>query len=218
MPSSMDQSVEFSQPKSTELGGVSTSVPDRHDFAVALKFRQFQLFHRARLLFREGQTVIIGDRAFDLLTVLLKARGTVLSKNEIMRQVWPSTIVDESNLRFQMTMLRKILGSDRDIIKTVSGRGYVLAADIDIAPAVESEPTALPVMPTSSSAAGATRRGRSLQFTSSPGHSHSKVIVVESDQGLCERLNGFLQSAGIVVECFSSVEEFFVRSKGASAA
>ena len=56
----------------------------------------------------------------------MRARGTLVSKQQIIRQVWPETFVDEVNLRFQMTALRKLLGRDRDLIKTVTGRGYLL--------------------------------------------------------------------------------------------
>jgi hypothetical protein len=63
--------------------------------------------------------------------VLAQARGTLVTKEAIIRQVWPSTIVEESNLRFQMACVRKALGRDRDLIKTIPGRGYLLAADVD---------------------------------------------------------------------------------------
>lgn len=89
-------------------------------------FRHFTILPAARALLRRGRPVAIGGRAFDLLLVLLRARGAIVGKEEIIRQVWPSTFVDEGNLRFQMAMLRKALGEDRDMIKTVTGRGYLL--------------------------------------------------------------------------------------------
>ena len=58
---------------------------------------------------QDGRPVEFGSRAFDLLVVLLRARGRVVSKNEITNAVWPSTTVDETNLRFQMACLRKAL-------------------------------------------------------------------------------------------------------------
>ena len=96
-----------------------------------IAFRQFQVLPAARTLLLRGMPVEIGGRAFDLLMVLLRSRGDIVSREEIMRQVWPSTIVDEGNLRFQMAMLRKALGADRDMIKTVTGRGYLFVADTD---------------------------------------------------------------------------------------
>jgi DNA-binding response OmpR family regulator len=73
--------------------------------------------------------VELGSRAFDLLLCLLRSRGKVVSKNDIVAEVWPTTFVEESNLRFQMATLRKALGADGDIIKTIPGRGYLLIED-----------------------------------------------------------------------------------------
>src|SRR5947209_1817974 len=90
--------------------------------AADLRFRNFQVLPGERLLVRDGLPIDLGSRAFDLLLILLQSRGTVVSKNEIVQHVWPSTLVDESNLRFQMACLRRALGEDRDVIKTVQGR------------------------------------------------------------------------------------------------
>ena len=95
-----------------------------------LSFRSFQLLPSARLLLRRGRPVEIGSRAFDLLHVLLRSRGAVVERGDIIRHVWPSMSVDDSSLRFQMSLLRKALGEDRDLLKTVSGRGYIFATDV----------------------------------------------------------------------------------------
>jgi DNA-binding winged helix-turn-helix (wHTH) protein len=94
-----------------------------------LEFRSFRLLPRARLLSCDGRPVLLGSRAFDLLEVLLRSRGRIVSKQEIVDTVWPTTTVEESNLRFQMASLRKALGDDRDLIKTIPGRGYLFASD-----------------------------------------------------------------------------------------
>ena len=73
--------------------------------------------------------------------MLLESRGSLITKDEIMRRVWPSTVVDECNLRVQMSALRKVLGEDREVIKTIPGRGYVFALDVT---AGAPEPNALP--------------------------------------------------------------------------
>ena len=94
-----------------------------------ISFGHFVALPAARTLLFKGAPVEIGGRAFDLLMVLLRSCGEVVGKEQIVRQVWPTTIVDESNLRFQMAVLRKALGADRDRIKTVTGRGYLFVAD-----------------------------------------------------------------------------------------
>jgi DNA-binding SARP family transcriptional activator len=65
--------------------------------------------------------------------VLVKARGCIVCKREIVRLVWPTTIVEESNLRFQVAQLRKALEEDQDLIKTIPGRGYLFALEADAA-------------------------------------------------------------------------------------
>ncbi len=94
--------------------------------AKILAFRRYRVFPAARRLVLEDREVELGGRAFDLLVTLLKARGRVVSKAEIVSEVWPSTTVDECNLRFQTATLRKALGDDRDVIKTIPGRGYLI--------------------------------------------------------------------------------------------
>src|SRR4051794_37366908 len=74
---------------------------------VEYRFRHWRLLPRARLLLCDGRPVELGSRAFDLLHVLLTRQGNVVEKTVIVAFVWPSTIVEESNLRFQMASLRK---------------------------------------------------------------------------------------------------------------
>lgn len=95
----------------------------------AIAFRNFRIWPRARLLMRGDDTLCIGSRAFDLLMVLLSSRGEVVQKSALLRLVWPDTIVDESNLRFQIAALRKVLGKDRDLIMSIPGRGYFFTFD-----------------------------------------------------------------------------------------
>lgn len=105
-----------------------------NDEGPVLAFRAFVVLPRARRIICDGVDVELGGRTFDLLVVLLQGRGRVVCKGDIMRLVWPSTTVDDSNLRFQMAVLRKALGADRDVIKTIPGRGYMLADDFAVEP------------------------------------------------------------------------------------
>jgi non-specific serine/threonine protein kinase len=74
--------------------------------------------------------VRIDSRALDVLIVLTLANGDLVTKDELMSRVWPSAVVEENTLQFQISVLRKALGPDRDFIKTISGRGYRFIADI----------------------------------------------------------------------------------------
>src|ERR1700735_234496 len=91
----------FNQPTG-ERGGV-----ERGSFETAIRFGQFCVRPRSRQMFADGQQIEIGSRAFDLLVVLLNARGTLVTKQEIMQRLWPSTVVEECNLRQQMAFLRR---------------------------------------------------------------------------------------------------------------
>jgi len=99
-----------------------------------LRFRGYTLTPGARSLLRDNEPVPIGDRAFDLLYILATARGQVVERLELMRRVWPTTLVAESNLRFQVKCARRALGEDGDLIKSVTGRGYFFVAERDAAP------------------------------------------------------------------------------------
>jgi predicted ATPase/DNA-binding winged helix-turn-helix (wHTH) protein len=82
-----------------------------------------------------GKSLRIGSRAFDILQVLIEANGATVSKAEIMRRVWPNSVVEENNLHVHVAALRKVLAGDRDLIRTVPGRGYRLISGTCSAPA-----------------------------------------------------------------------------------
>jgi DNA-binding winged helix-turn-helix (wHTH) protein len=90
----------------------------------ALGFRRFRVLLRQRQLLVDGVPVELGTRAFDLLLVLLEAAGSLVTKEELMSRVWPGVVVSKENIKHQVSVLRKALGADRDIIHTEFGRGY----------------------------------------------------------------------------------------------
>src|ERR1700756_708634 len=95
-----------------------------------VEFGRFRLLPHRRELRADGVAVELGSRAFDILIVLTEARGDLVTKDEILSRVWPDTVVEENNLVVQISTLRKALGEDRDLIRTVSGRGYRFVAEI----------------------------------------------------------------------------------------
>jgi adenylate cyclase len=110
---------------------------DIHLFSFGL----FTLDSRRRELLLGGAPVSIGSRAFDLLIALIARRGQLATKEELIAEVWPSTVVDENNLAAQVVALRKILSTDPKLskcVQTISGRGYrfvahvALQADFDV--------------------------------------------------------------------------------------
>jgi DNA-binding winged helix-turn-helix (wHTH) protein len=90
----------------------------------AFEFGRYRVLLRGRQLLADGAPVELGTRAFDLLLILLEADGALVSKEELMRRVWPDVLVSEENLKVQICALRKALGAQRDVIRTEFGRGY----------------------------------------------------------------------------------------------
>jgi DNA-binding winged helix-turn-helix (wHTH) protein len=107
--------------------------PTDHHFSVAhragptgktLEFGRFRVLLRQRRLLAGGEPVELGARAFDILMVLVEADGALVTKDELLRLVWPDVVVCPDNLRVQMFALRKALGEDRELVQTEHGRGY----------------------------------------------------------------------------------------------
>ena len=96
-----------------------------------IAFGRFLLLPHRRELLADGHPIKLGGRAFDVLIALIEARGAVVSKDALMARVWSDRIVEENNLQWQISALRAAFGADRDVIRTVSGRGYQFAAEID---------------------------------------------------------------------------------------
>ena len=123
-------------------GSVRMKSDEINGGVAVIRFRRFQVLPHARQLLVDEHPIDVGGRAFDLLMVLLAAAGTVITKAEIVSRVWPSIVVDESNLKVQISALRKALSTDRDVIKTVHGRGYVFTGEVTTAPIAPSPATA----------------------------------------------------------------------------
>ncbi|SOE95737.1 Predicted ATPase [Burkholderia sp. D7] len=92
-----------------------------------------------REMYLDDRLLQIGSRAFDILELLIQASGKTVTKDEILRRVWPNSVVEENNIHVQLSALRKILGADRHTIRTISGRGYRLTV-----PTEGKEPDASP--------------------------------------------------------------------------
>ena len=92
-----------------------------------IAFGLFRLDLQRRQLSRAGEPVVVSSRAFDILALLVANRDRVLTKDEIMTQVWRGTIVEENNLAVQISALRRALTDPEDaapVILTIPGQGY----------------------------------------------------------------------------------------------
>ena len=99
-----------------------------------LVFGPFRLEVARRELTAHGVPVTLGQRAFDVLLTLVSRRGELVTKDELMAEVWPGVVVEENNLQVHVSALRKVLGSAGDgerYLPTVAGRGYRFVAQVD---------------------------------------------------------------------------------------
>jgi len=96
------------------------------------EFRAFRIDVAERLLLRNGESVPLTPKAFDLLLVLVENRGHLLEKDELMQRLWPNTFVEEANLSNNISLLRKVLGDEtgHSYIETVPRRGYRFVAEV----------------------------------------------------------------------------------------
>ena len=91
------------------------------------EFGAFVLAPKERLLLRAGESIPLTAKAFDLLVTLVRRGGHLVSKDDLLRTVWPDTVVEEVNLTVNISALRKALGggeNGRDMIQTVPAHGY----------------------------------------------------------------------------------------------
>jgi Tol biopolymer transport system component/DNA-binding winged helix-turn-helix (wHTH) protein len=97
------------------------------------EFDDFQLELDEHKLLRRGRVIPLHGKAFEMLVVLIRNRGQLLTKDELFQLVWPDQIVEESNLTVNMSAIRRALGeraSNPHYITTISGRGYRFNGDV----------------------------------------------------------------------------------------
>jgi DNA-binding winged helix-turn-helix (wHTH) protein/pimeloyl-ACP methyl ester carboxylesterase len=98
-------------------------------------FGRFRVDACKRLLFAKDELVALTPKAFDTLLALVENRGTVLSKEELMRMVWADQFVEENNLAQNIHSIRKSLGEGSEGVKyieTIPKRGYRFVADVEV--------------------------------------------------------------------------------------
>src|ERR1700724_2966958 len=119
-----------------------------------IEFGRFRVVPRRRELLADGRPIHLGGRTFDVLMALIEASGAVVGKDALMDRAWPNR-VEENSLHVQISALRNALGADRNLISTISGRGYQFTGEIRTvaaspdAPAVAKAAVPVPSAPRS---------------------------------------------------------------------
>jgi len=79
-----------------------------------------------RQLLSHGQRLALGSKALALLSTLARARGALVTKDELMEAVWPGITVEENAIQVHIAALRKAMGDAADRLVTIRGLGYRL--------------------------------------------------------------------------------------------
>ena len=139
-----------------------------------LAFAGYRLDTRKRLLIGpDGAPVNLSSRAFDTLHYLVRHPHDLIDKQQLMKAVWPHSVVEENNLNQQISALRKMFGgTPGDFIVTVSGRGYKFVQDVQEVEVAERVPPAAATAPAEPPRAEASAAGSTpLAPVSSPAAS-----------------------------------------------
>ena len=118
-----------------------------HETAV-YRFGLFLLVPSERMLLYDGEPVSLTGKAFDLLVALVSQSGHLMTKDELLRRVWPGLVVEEVNLSVNISAIRKALAGSPDAaawIENVPRQGYRFKAPVK----VEDIPTSSPAQPRS---------------------------------------------------------------------
>lgn len=105
-----------------------------HQSESIYEFGPFRIDVGRRIVLREGEPVSLTSKSFDTLLVLVERRSEVVCKDDLMKRLWPDTVVEENNLTQQISMLRKALGekaNEHRYVLTVPGRGYRFIAEVN---------------------------------------------------------------------------------------
>lgn len=98
-----------------------------------LRFGPFELSSSQRVLRRDGVTLPLGNRAFDILVYLAERPGEIIGNKELIDHVWPNVTVAEGSLRVHVAAIRKVLGDGQfgnRYVTNDKGRGYCFIGSV----------------------------------------------------------------------------------------
>jgi eukaryotic-like serine/threonine-protein kinase len=121
-------------------------------------FGPFTLDTRERLLCKDGQPIALTPKVLDLLLLLVRNHGRLVTKEELMAELWADTVVEEGNLSQNVSVLRKALGDSAEqprFVETVPRVGYRF-----LGPVTETRTMTVPAKPPALAPAGPRPAGR----------------------------------------------------------
>jgi DNA-binding winged helix-turn-helix (wHTH) protein len=194
-------------------------------------FGKWEIDLGRRELRSRGVATALGSRAFEIIEVLVQSAGELVDKYDLMSRVWPGAVVEENTLQAQISAIRRTFGADRELLKTVAGRGYRLLGEwtqeeTDVAERIAISPRAASGFPANFPAAANALIGRTAALTqlselvstsrmvtlTGPGGIGKTVLALECGRAL---FPGF-QGNCLLVELASLSDAGLVPSKVAS--
>jgi predicted ATPase/DNA-binding winged helix-turn-helix (wHTH) protein len=170
-----------------------------------LQFDDYELDIEQRRLTEHGLPLRLGGRAFDILSTLACRAGVVVTKDELIALVWPTTIVDEGALRVHLVALRKALGDHaRHLIETIPGRGYVFAGSVR--QISRETPTPAPVPAVAQHLVGSLPR-MPKRLIGRSGYIRSTLELLDSTRLLTLTGPGGIGKTAIAVSCANALAE-----------
>src|SRR4029450_10297645 len=121
----------------------------------AFAFGPFRLLVARRELLAHGVPVTLGQRAFEILLMLVSRHSQLVTKEQRMAEVWPGVVVEENNIQVHISAVRKVLATAGDgerYLLTVAGRGYRFAGPLPPARVAQPKPPRGPDQGASASA------------------------------------------------------------------
>lgn len=113
------------------------SATDNPNSKQLYEFGPFRVDPEKEILQRDGNAIPLQPKTFQILLVLIRHNQELVTKDDLMKAVWPDTFVEEANLSRNVFMLRKALGEnppEQRYVITVPGRGYRLAENVRLVP------------------------------------------------------------------------------------
>lgn len=93
------------------------------------EFEEFRLDAENPSLWRGGELVSISPKALEILILLVEKKGEIVTRENLLETVWKETFVEEGNINYTISLLRKALG-DKKFVQTVPRRGYRFVAEV----------------------------------------------------------------------------------------
>jgi TolB-like protein/DNA-binding winged helix-turn-helix (wHTH) protein/Flp pilus assembly protein TadD len=147
----------------------------------SFEFEGYRLDKEPAGLWRGGQLVSLPPKVLEMLLLLVEKQGEIVTREELLDTVWPDTHVEEGNIKYTISLLRKALG--KELVQTIPRCGYRFVAKVSLAPVngrrILSNPAGDLAIPSEASPPNLSPAGKSLAVRlSSRGFLFAGVLVL----------------------------------------